>query len=251
MRVLGVAAIAAAAALALAAAVPAAKKPAPAAKLTGSVQVVFSGHGEERYTQYRQWIYQINSKCWYDKTVSNTGTFSWTSTWAKVPLASFAKGISGRPATTSQPGGAVTGQEVRGDCGALEPLEGWAVTIACNEGFVFGDGGWLDVGALGKDAVVVDAQAPRFEMNTPTQCALKPRNSQLTVSTKVSLKALAKLKRGQSLAVPVGTHAPNSLVPYAPDYNCEQSEPPYEGVQIEDECMDRLVWSGTLTITKL
>jgi hypothetical protein len=247
MRSLGV--IAALAALAVAASASAAK-PKPV-RLTGTVQVTFAGRGEETMHEYKQWIYQVDNRCGYDKTVDNRGTFAWTSTWNAVSLAGLAKGLGGRSlaATASTPSGRVTGAEVRTDCGYPIPLDGWAGSTACDEPFVFADAGALDARPGPAGAVIIDLQAPTLGLQTPTVCSLRPRNSQLTVSFKLSLKTLAGLKRGKSLLLSVGTNLP-SLVPYAREYNCSASEPPYEGVQIDDRCQDVLAWDGSVTLTK-
>ena len=254
MKLLRAAAFATAAALAASvasAAAPAGPKPKPPAKLAGSVRIVFSGQGTETLKQYRQWIYELDNRCGYDKTVENVATFSWTATWDRVPLQSLARGVSGRAPTAAAPTGRVVGAEVRTDCGYPEPLEGWAGTTPCDEALAFRSPATLDVAAGRAGTAVVDLQAPPLGLARPTACGLNPRNGQLTASFPVALKALARLTRGKTLTIRVGPGAPRSLVAYAPDYNCAASEPPYEGIRIEDTCKDTLVWEGTVTFTKL
>ena len=231
------------------AAAPAAPK--PPGKLAGSVSIVFSGQGSETLKQYRQWIYELDNRCGYDKTIENVATFSWTATWPRVPLQSLARGVSGRTPTAASPAGRVAGSEVRTDCGYPEPLEGWAGTTPCDEALAFRSPATLDVSAGRAGTAVVDLQAPPLGLARPTACALNPRNGQLTASFPVALKALARLARGKTLTMRVGPGAPRSLVAYAPEYNCEASEPPYEGIRIQDACKDTLVWEGTVTFTKL
>lgn len=228
---------------------PAAAKPKPV-RLSGAVQVTFAGRGEQTMREYKQWIYQVDNRCGYDKTVENRATFSWSSAWNAVSLPGLARGLNGRSlaASAATPSGTITGTEVRTDCGYHLPLDGWAGNSACNESFVYSDNGTLDARA-GKDSLILDLQAPTLAMKTPTSCALRPRGSQLTASFKISLKTLAGLKRGKALTVRVGTDAP-SLVPQTRDYDCSNSEPPYEGVQIDDRCKDVLAWEGTVTILK-
>jgi hypothetical protein len=237
-------------ALALLAAAPAAgAKTAP--PLAGAVRVSFTGSGQETYRDYKEWIYQSTNSCWYDKTVDNTATYSWSTAWKPVPLATVARRIEAAVPSSATAQGSVTGSDLHGDCGALEPLAGWAGTRPCADTLQALDSGTLDVSAGRKGTVVVDVQAPRFSLPQPPTCSVNPRNSQLTVSIGLSLARLAGLARGKSLTIAVGTSMRGSLVPYAPDYNCDTSEAPYEGVFIFDHCKDTLVWGGTLTITKL
>lgn len=224
---------------------------APAPKPAGSVRIAFSGAGQETYRDYKQWIYQVNNRCWYDKTVDNTVTLSWTATWDSVPLTTLARRIAAAAPTSATPQGLVSGRELRGDCGALEPLPGWASDVVCNDRLDVLDSGTLDVSPGRKGTAVVDIQAPQLSLPRPTTCTVNPRNSQLTVSIALPLATLVNLAGGKSLTIPVGTSMKGSLVPYAPDYDCQASEPPYEGVFIFDQCRDTLRWSGTLTITKL
>lgn len=245
MRSLGVIAIVAAVVVSAAAA-----KPKPV-RLTGAIQVSFAGSGEQTMSEFKQWIYQVDNRCGYDKTVDNRATFSWTSTWEGVSLPGLAKGLGGRSlsATAATPSGHVTGTEIRTDCGYPLPLDGWAGSTGCDEALEYADRGTLDARKGPAGSVILDLQAPTMAMKVPTQCALRPRSSQLTASFKLSLKTLAGLKRGKALTIKVGTDHP-SLVPYAREYNCSRSEPPYEGVQIDDRCRDVLVWAGTVTILK-
>jgi hypothetical protein len=247
MRSLGVIAILAAVAVVVS---TAAAKPKPV-RLAGTVQITFSGRGEQTMREYKQWIYQVDNRCGYDKTVENRATFAWTSTWNVVSLPGLGRALGGRSlaATAASPEGRVTGTEVRTDCGYPVPLDGWAGNSTCDEPFEFTDRGTLDARRGTAGSVIIDLQAPTQGMKTPTSCALRPRSSQLTASFKLSLKTLAGLKRGKPLTIRVGTSAP-SLVPQAREYNCSNSEPPYEGVQIDDRCLDVLVWEGTVTILK-
>jgi hypothetical protein len=250
MRALGVIAILAAFAVAATPQTAAPAKPKPV-RLTGTIQITFAGRGEETMHEFKQWIYQLDNRCGYDKTVDNRATFSWTSTWNAVSLPGLAKGLGGRSlsATAATPSGRVTGTEIRTDCGYPLPLDGWAGNSSCDEPFEYPDRGTLDARPALAGSVIVDLQAPTLALKTPTQCALRPRSSQLTASFKLSLKALTGLKRGKPLTLRVGTEAP-SLIPYTRDYNCSNSEPPYEGVQIDDRCNDVLVWDGTVTLVK-
>ena len=247
MRSLGVIAILAAVAVSASVATA---KPKPV-RLTGTIQVSFAGSGEETMHEFKQWIYQVDNRCGYDKTVDNRATFSWTSTWDTVSLPGLAKGLGGRSlaATAAVPSGRVTGTEIRTDCGYPLPLDGWAGNSSCDEPFEYPDRGTLDARAGLAGSVIIDLQAPTLALKTPTQCALRPRSSQLTASFKLPAKTLASLKRGKPLTIRVGTDAP-SLVPYTREYNCSRSEPPYEGIQIDDRCKDVLLWSGTVTILK-
>lgn len=250
MRALGVIAILAVVAVAATAETATPAKPKPV-RLTGTIQVSFAGSGGETMHEFKQWIYQVDNRCGYDKTVDNRATFSWTSTWDAVSLPGLAKGLGGRSlsATAAAPSGRVTGTEIRTDCGYHLPLDGWAGNSTCDEPFEYPDRGTLDARAGSAGSVIIDLQAPTLTLKTPTQCALRPRSSQLTASFKLSPKTLTGLKRGKPLTIRVGTDAP-SLVPYTREYNCSRSEPPYEGIQIDDRCRDVLVWSGTVTILK-
>lgn len=243
-------AVAAAAAALVASAGARPGKPKPV-RLSGSVQVTFAGRGEETMREYKQWIYQVDNRCGYDKTVENRASFSWSSTWNTISLARLARALGGRSlaATVATSAGSVGGTDVRTDCGYPVPLDGWASTSTCNEPFLFPDRGTLDARVAPAQSVVLDLQAPTLAMQTPTSCALRPRNSQLTASFRLSLQKLAALPRGKALTIRVGTDAP-SLVPYAREYNCSASEPPYEGVQIDDRCTDVLTWEGTVTLLK-
>ena len=220
-------------------------------KLSGSVEITFAGRGEQTMHEYKQWIYQVDNRCGYDKTVDNRATFSWRSTWGNVSIPRLAAGLGGRSlaAATATASGRISGTEIRTDCGYPVPLDGWAGTSACDEPFEPRDDGTLDARAAAVRSVIVDLQAPTLGMKTPTQCALRPRSSQLTASLKLSLPVLARLKRGKALSIHVGTNV-RSLVPHAPEYNCSNSEPPYEGVQIDDRCLDVLAWDGNVTIVK-
>jgi hypothetical protein len=248
MRVLGAALLVAVACAAPAAAGP--EKPKPT-KLSGSVQITFAGRGEQTMHEYKQWIYQVDNRCGYDKTVDNRATFTWTSTWNRVALPTLASGLGGRSlaGSTSNASGRVAGTEIRTDCAYPVPLDGWAGTSTCDEALVFNDAGTLDARAGTAGSLIIDLQAPTIGMQTPTACALRPRNSQLAASFKLTRKTLVNLKRGKPLTVRVGTNAP-SLIPQTREYNCGNSEPPYEGVQIDDRCLDVIDWEGTVTITK-
>jgi len=224
-------------------------KPKPV-RLTGSVRIVFSGSGQQTYRQYKEWIYQVDNRCGYDKTVENTASLTWTTTWSSVSLRSLARGLAGRPPQSTEPAGRVTGTELRTDCSYPIVLEGWAGTGVCDEGLQFSEPATLDVAAARAGSVVFDLQAPPPALGLPTACALRPRGSQLTTSFKLSLAALQRLAKGRTLRIAVGTASP-SLVPYAPEYDCGASEPPYEGIRIADTCKDTVSWAGSVTLTRL
>ncbi|MFN2468794.1 MAG: hypothetical protein ABR521_11770, partial [Gaiellaceae bacterium] len=109
------------------------QKPGPKLLLSGAVRIAFTGAGQETFRQYKQWIYQADNRCGYDKTVENTAGFSWTAAWDAIPLQALARGVAGRAARSDEPAGRVTGTEVRTDCGYPLPLADWAGTGGCDE----------------------------------------------------------------------------------------------------------------------
>ena len=235
----------------LAAVVSAGAAPPKVRPLRGSVRVVFSGQARQVVHRYRIWIFQIDLECYYDKTVDITGTASWTTEWAPLPLAQLAGKLAGRTlvpraATTV---GDLAGQEIWGDCGSEEAPEDWVKTVPCQEKLEFPDAGALQVASAGPGKAWLTVQAPRASTRIPTTCGLHPRIDQLRAQVTIDPVALAKLPPGRRVTVRVGTGSRSS--PYAREVNCEQFEAPYEGVQIDDSCLDRLTWSGTVTLIRV
>jgi hypothetical protein len=237
--VLGVAALAAAAALAVAAS--ASSGHAKAAQLRGAVKVVFSGQGRQVLHDYKEWILQSDNECYYDKTIDESSTFQWSASFAAAPLRSLAATSKSRGAAQTTATGDVSGQEIRGDCGSDDVPPGWVQTIACSQPLQFATPS-LRIARRKSGKTVLELVAPPQSLQTPSPCALVPRSA-IGAAVKVDLGALAKLKSGKSLTMPVGTRVPNEV-------SCSEHPAPYEGTEISDSCRDTLTWSGTVTFTK-
>jgi len=237
-----------AAALVAGAALAATSAPA-AGPLSGSVRDAFSGQAREEIHRYKEWILQLDNECYYDSTIDNEATVSWTAGFAPLPLARLGR-FAGRSlaAAKGEAAGRVTGAETRGDCGNAEAPPDWMTTIPCDEALTFPEPASLEVQAT-KGRAVVEVRAPRVSTQLPTGCGLNPRNDQLVARVTVELSALAKLKKGKSLTVRVGTGTRSGS--YTPELNCQFQPAPYEGYFITDECRDTLTWRGTVTLTKL
>ena len=239
---LGLAATAvAAAALATHAAASTAKPPSPAA-LRGSVRIAFSGEGHQTLDDYKQWIFQSDQECYYDKLVKQTASFRWATSFPTLGLARLAK-PSGRTLSSVQTtaAGTASGPEVRGDCGSDDVPPGWVQTITCAQALQFSGAGSLAVvrGKPGSAVLVLHAPAPTLE--SPTACSLVLRGHELLAKARVDLAKLAKLKPGKAMSVKLGTTS---------ELNCSTHPAPYEGTQVTDDCHDTLARHGTVTLLR-
>jgi hypothetical protein len=236
---LGLAAAAiAASALAAHAAASTAKAPAPA--LQGSVRIAFAGDGRQVLDDYKQWIFQSDQECYYDKSIKQTAAFSWKTSFPAVRLAKLAKpagrALAGVQTTVS---GDVAGPEVRGDCGSDDVPPGWVETIGCSQPLQFTGPGELALARGKRGTAVLVLRPPSPAIASPTTCSLIPRASELLA--RVDLAKLAKLARGRSMTLRMGTSS---------ELNCSAHPAPYEGTQVTDDCHDTLTWRGTVTLVK-
>lgn len=233
--VLGAAAIAVAAVLAGSAA-------GGAHPVKGSVRIAFAGDGRQALVDYKQWIFQTDGNCYYDRDVRQTATFSWSTTFPALSLARLARAsgraLSGVQTTAS---GAVAGPEVRGDCGSDDVPPGWVQTISCDQPLQFSGPGSLELRRSKPGTALLVLRAPPPDLASPTVCSLLTRGKELVASVKLDLSRLTKLARGKSTSVRVGTTS---------EINCSTHPAPYEGTEVTDECHDTLAWHGTVTITK-
>jgi hypothetical protein len=237
---LGVAALAAAAALGV---VPSAS-PAGAATtppLKGAVKVVFSGQGRQVLHDYKEWILMAENECYYDKTIDQASSFEWSAAFAAAPLRALAASAGlARGVIQASASGAVSGPEIRGDCGSDDVPPGWVQTITCSQPLQFGAPS-LRIARSKAGKAVLELQAPPQSLQSPSPCALVPRTD-LGAIVAVRLAALAKLTTGKSLTV--------ALPARTSQVNCSSHPAPYEGTQIADDCRDTLTWSGTVTFVK-
>jgi hypothetical protein len=236
------AALAAGLALATGAAAAAggARTPTP---LKGSVKIAFQGEGRQVLEDYKQWIFQADQECYYDRDVAQSADFRWATSFASLSLTRLAKPsprtLSGAEASAD---GRASGQEVRGDCDSDDVPPGWVQTIPCDQELQFGGPGSLRVvrGKPGSAALLLKAPAPSLQ--SPSTCSLILRSTELQAVIKLDLGKLAKLPSGKSMTV--RTRAFRSEV------NCSTHPAPYEGTQILDDCHDTLTWRGTVTLTR-
>ena len=213
-----------------------------ASPLKGSVRITFQGDGRQVLSDYKQWIFQADQECYYDRDVHQTAAFRWTTSFAALGLARLAR-PSGRALAGAEVAadGSASGPEVRGDCASDDVPPGWVETINCDQALQFSGPGSLEVvrGRPGRAVLVLHAPAPLIQ--SPSTCSLIPRGQDLVGSAKIDLVKLAKLAPGKSTTTTLGG---------ASEVNCSTHPSPYEGTEIVDECHDTLVWHGTVTITK-
>lgn len=213
--------------------------------LTGSVRISFAGEGRQVLSDYKQWIFQSDQECYYDREVHQTATFQWSTSFGTIGVARLA-----RPSSRSLSGvqtaasGAITGPELRGDCGSDDVPPGWVADLNCQQNLQFSGAGSLRILRARRGTAVLvlstpDATLQSLPPDSPSLCSLIPRAD--GASATVSLSRLSKLQRGKSMAVPIG--ATNEV-------DCSFHPAPYEGTQVTDECHDTLTWHGTLTISK-
>jgi len=230
-----------AAGVTLVAGAPAGTAP-PSTPLKGSVRIAFAGEGRQVLTDYKQWIFQADQECYYDRDVHQTATFQWATSFPAFGVVRLTRpsgrALSGLQTTAS---GGVAGPEVRGDCDSDDVPPGWVETIACEQPLQFSGAGSLAVvrGKPGSAVLVLRAPAPSLQ--SPTPCSLVARGQELVARAKLDLARLAKLARGKSMTLKVGA---------ASEVNCSNHPAPYEGTQVTDDCHDTLRWRGTVTITK-
>lgn len=210
--------------------------------LKGSVRISFAGEGRQVLSDYKQWIFQADQECYYDRDVHQVATFRWTTSFPALGLARLAK-PSGRSLTGAETAaeGSASGPEVRGDCGSDDVPPGWVETITCAQSLQFSGPGSLEVvrGKPGKAVLVLHAPAPSLQ--SPTLCSLVPRGQDVVGSVKFDLGKLSKLPSGKSTTAKVAA---------ASRVNCSTHPAPYEGTQITDDCHDTLTWHATVTIVK-
>jgi len=216
---------------------------APAATpLKGSVRISFAGEGRQVLSDYKQWIFQVEQECYYDRDVHQVAAFQWTTSFPALGLARLAKpsgrALTGAEVTTD---GNASGPEVRGDCGSDDVPPGWVESITCNQPLLVSGPGSLEVvrGKPGRAVLVLHAPAPSIQ--SPTPCSLVARGQDLVGSVKVDLSKLARLAHGKSMTAKLGASS---------EVNCSTHPAPYEGTQINDDCHDTLTWHGTVTIVK-
>jgi hypothetical protein len=224
-----------------------AAEPAKAPPLRGSVRVLFAGQAQERVERYKEWILQVEQECYYDATIENAASFSWTASWGPLPLKRLRRPAAVAASGRSEGAGTVSGAEVRGDCGNAEAPPDWLATIPCAESLRLADPALLETRAAG-GRTVLRLQAPRVSLQRPSACGLNPRNDQLYAEVAVDPQAVARLRKGAKLVFRVGTGTKSGT--YVPEQNCQFQPAPYEGYFITDECRDTLVWSGTVTLVK-
>jgi hypothetical protein len=218
-----------------------ASKPPASPPLRGAVKIAFSGEGRQVLDDYKQWIFQADQECYYDKLIKETATYQWKTSFSALQLARLAKpgrALSGAGTTAS---GAASGQEVRNDCGSDDVPPGWVETITCAQNLQFSGAGSLRVARGKPGTAVLVVRAPAASLASPTVCALIPRGSELVARAKVSLAKLAALAPGKSMALRAGTVS---------ELSCNTHPAPYEGTEVTDDCHDTLSWRGAITLVK-
>jgi hypothetical protein len=228
------------AALALAGSV-AAKTAAPAYTIT------FTGSGSESQQDTRRNV-QDSGVCNSAEHVDVTASLAWSATWLRFRVG---KGFSAGPVRID--GSAIQGSDVKDACG-LDPSQappGWLGQTACTQALAMSAAPTLGTVRKTAIALVLQVAAPALAVPVGVGCSLNVRNDQLVAHVSVPLKRMNALRKGASLAFPIGTSRPGPGDIYAPSVDCSQPTKPYEGYRTDDECHDALGWSGTVKITRV
>jgi hypothetical protein len=208
--------------------------------------LAFRGSGTEHQVDDKQNI-QDSGACDSAEHVDVTATMVWSTSWPGFRPG----GKSVLAAPTRIDGSRIEGTHVKDACGL--PLdqapEGWVAQSSCSDALVTSGSSQLFV-VNGKKSISFALTAPPFAVPVTAQCSLNVRTDQLTAHVVVATKKLQSLKRGASLALPVGTAVPGPGDTYAPSLNCSVPTKPYEGYRTADHCLDQMSWSGSLKITR-
>jgi hypothetical protein len=203
-----------------------------------SYTVSFSGRGLEHHVDYQQNILD-SGVCDSDEHVDLTATLAWATAWPAFRAAGPAP--LARPSSIA--GSQASGSQVKGPCDvpADQAPQGWIGTTTCQADLVPAGSPSLTVVGRTKTTLTLAFVAPQLSVPVGAGCSLNVRNDLLTAQVTVSLKKLAALKKGRSLALPVAS---------AQSLDCSQATKPYEGYRTTDRCQDDLTWSGTVTVTR-
>jgi hypothetical protein len=222
------------------------------AKPAGSVRIVFRGQGQETVQDVQRHVTVSENTCNQRETLTATVSLHWTVSWGKVRVAAL-HAAAGAPTLPGQVGASLGAERVRDGCDRPDQTPpDWPGSERCDDQLVPVDQGSL-YGARGAGAKTVrlEITAPGFALPEGARCPVNIRSDQYVAHVSVSRQALARLKRGRSISVRVGTARPGPGDFYQSRLNCSQSPKPYDNYRLLDSCTDQLSWSGTLTLTKL
>jgi hypothetical protein len=206
----------------------------------GFVSVAFSGSGGGRYLDtFRLTEQGGDNECYARQVADEDVSVSWTVRWAP--------GRAGArlPPAESKVVGSVTGTAVRDDCDNPEQADPlWSGTQSCDGTLRVARAATLSLLPRSDGRLSITVHAPTF-VAPPLPCDLDIRNDQLVAHVVVSR---ARLARGETINVPVGTAAPGPGDDYLPTEVCTDIAHRYDGQIWSYDCSDTLTWAGTLSI---
>jgi hypothetical protein len=234
------------AALALAIAGASHANAAPATSASAKVQIVFTGKGGGRYLDITRWLHEDTRECYARRTGDETVSVAWKITWTGrlVEKAGNWKlvGTARKPASIA---GSVTGKAVRDSCDGAGEEPGWNGSSTCNRPLPIRSEGGIQLSRGGR----LHVRGPTFG-SPAAPCELDVRNDQLE-SHLLAPDSLRRLvEGGKSVSVTVGTAHPTPVDAYVPTAFCSAFPHIYDGVVYLYDCLDTLIWHGTLSISR-
>jgi hypothetical protein len=218
------------------------------------VQIVFTGKGGGRYLDTTRWLEEATRECYARKIADETLAVSWTLTWdATIARRGDRYVLTPLARRTASVVGTVTGSAVRDYCdepeeGPEEVGEDWPTTRQCDGAMEVESRGSLAVRADGTRRVLF-LRGPQFG-SPPHLCELDVRNDQLVASVALEQETLARLSKGGSLSVPVGTRHPGPGVTHEATRICSAFPHRYDGILYLYDCEDTLAWDGKVTLSR-
>jgi hypothetical protein len=219
---------------------------APGTSASAKVRIVFTGKGGGRYLDITRWLHEDTRECYARRTGDETVSVAWKITWTGrlVQKAGEWKLVASVRKAASI-AGKVTGSAVRDSCDSADEDPTWSGSTTCNHQLPVRSEGGVRLSRGGR----LHVRGPSFG-SPGGLCDLDVRNDQLQahVLAPDSLRRLVEDRK--SVSVRLGTAHPTSVDAYVPTAFCSAFPHIYEGVVYLYDCLDTLIWNGTLSLSR-
>jgi hypothetical protein len=219
---------------------------APRGSASATVRIVFTGKGGGRYLDITRWLREDTRECYARRTGDETVSVSWKIVWtARLVEKAGAWKLVAPVKSTPSVAGAVTGKAVRDSCDAAEEQPDWDASNVCNLPLPVQSNGGIQLSRGGR----LHVRGPAFG-SPGTPCDLDVRNNQLEAHLLAPDSLRRLVEGGKSFSVPLGTAHATAADPYVRTQLCSAFPHIYDGVVYLYDCLDTLIWNGTLSVSR-